>query len=412
MVATKAFRYRLEPNAEQTHRLSRQAGARRFVWNWALEQRLAHYHATGKSLDRSELSRRLTGLKKRPATAWLNQIDSQALQQALDDLHRAFKAFFAGRSGFPHFKSRKSGKDSFRIPQRVRLEKSRLYVPKIGWVRLRVSRPLEGVAGAATFKRDASARWFVSIACRSSVGERTRHPGALNAIGIDLGIRRLATLSSGKTIPNPRAWRSAERSLRRASRSLSRKQRGSRNRARERVRVARLHARIAQRRNDFLHKATTDLIREFDLLCIEDLNVRGLARTKLSKDLLDAGLREFRRQLTYKSDWNGRLLITVDRFFPSSRLCSRCGRRNADLRLSDVRWSCRCGADHDRDLNAAINLLARGLEMRADAGHADAKNARGASVGIPKGAARSEAGIAEDAANAKSEVLYSPSARR
>lgn len=394
MATPKSYRFELRPNRAQRRKLEQMAGARRFIWNWGLERKTAHYRQTGRNLTRSELRLEMQQLKRCPETAWLLEIDSQLLQQALDDLHRAFRAFFARRSAFPRFKSRKHHAVGFRIPQRVRVHGRHVRVPKVGRVRIRPSRPMKGRIGGARFKCDATGRWFVSIVCwfepapmKPIDGERA------HAVGIDLGVRTFATLSDGTRISNPRFHRPSERALRRAHRALSRKRRGSRNRARQRARVARVYGRTASRRRDFLHKLTTDLVRRHDLMCIEDLNVLGLARAKLSRSVHDAAFSEFRRQVTYKALWNGKRLVLVNRFYPSSRLCSACGATNEDLRPAEHTWTCPCGVVHDRDLNAAINLVNEGRRrVDAAAGHADAINACGADVRLPKEAVGNEAG--------------------
>jgi putative transposase len=410
MEVPKSYRFELVPKPAQRRKLDQMAGARRFIWNWGLERKIEHYRRTGRNLTRAELRKEMQQLKRHPSAAWLQGVDSQLLQQALDDLHRAFRAFFSRRSGFPRFKSKKDPVTGFRIPQRVRLEDGHVRVPKIGWVRARPPRRISGRTGGARFKRDATGRWFVSIVSWFERPPRKRlDRESPNAVGIDLGVRTFATLSDGTRVANPQFHQAAERALRRAHRALSRKQRGSRNRARQRGRLARLHRRAACRRNDFLHKLTSRLVREYDVLCIEDLNVRGLARAKLSKSVLDAAFREFRRQVTYKASWTGKHLLVANRFYPSSRICNACGVTNGDLRSTDRTWTCSCGTIHDRDLNAATNLLREGLrQLDAAAGPADAENACGADVRLPMEAVGNEAGIpVGDTGNAKNEVLYS-----
>lgn len=367
----RSIRFPLRPTASQHRQMVRTAGARRFVWNWALERRLAHFRSRGKTLPSKQISLDLTALKRQPGYRWLYDIDSQALQQSLLDLHRAFESFFAGRSGFPRFKSRRSDPSRFRIPQRVRVDGQRVFIPKVGWVRARMSQPLPSQPGSLTVKQDAKGIWFatvvVSVRCDPPRDTLER------AIGIDLGLHDLIVTSDGTRIPNPGWLRREERRLRRAHRSLSKRSRGSRNRDKARKRLAVRYRRIAHRRRDFLHKLTTELVKQHDLICIEDLCVTGLARTKLSKRIGDAALYEFRRQLAYKAEAAGVQLAVVDRFYPSSKRCFQCGRVNADLAVGDRRWTCDCGASLDRDLNAAMNLLAEGrrhLETVA-AGHAD-----------------------------------------
>jgi putative transposase len=404
----RSFRFALRPTSTQCERMVRMATARRFVWNWGLERRLAHYESRGESLSSKRLSCELTQLKRKPAYAWLNDADSQALQQGLLDLHRAFEAFFSRRTGFPRFKSRKSDPLRFRIPQRVRVTGDRIFIPKVGWVRARLSRSLPDRLGSLTVRRDAAGTWFATIIVTVSK-QPPRNPR--NLVGIDLGLRDLIVTSDGMRVPNPNWLAADRRRLRRAHRRLSRSARGGRNRARARQDLARRYKRVTNRRQDFLHKLTSQLVSDYDLLCLEDLGITGLVRTKLSRRLGDAALHELRRQIVYKAETLGAHAVIVDRFFPSSKRCSRCGLVNADLRPRDREWDCACGATLDRDLNAALNLLAEGLRLTEGtlaAGHADTQNACGARVRLPTEAASGEAGT--PGGDAKSEVLCYPSA--
>jgi putative transposase len=379
------YRYRLDPTAEQECLFMQFAGARRWVWNWALNRKREHFHQTGKTLSYNDLAAELTQLKQQSATAWLRAIDSQSLQQALRDLENAFQQFFRRlrnrekKIGFPCFRSRKTDPLRFRIPQRVRLAGSYVSVPKIGRIKVILHRPLEGVTKSATFKCEACGHWYVSLVVEQTIAPKVARPVQTH-IGIDVGLTSLAVLSNGETIENPRWYRVQSRKLRRAQQALSRKVRGSRNRGKARVRVARLHQKIRNQRNDFLHKLSTELIRHHDLLSIEDLNVRGLARSKLAASVLDAGWGRFRAMLAYKAEWQNKHLITVGRFFPSSKRCGACGRVNVNLTRADREWTCLCGVHHDRDLNAARNIDREGLrlfEQNVAAGDAETQNACG-----------------------------------
>jgi putative transposase len=362
------YRYRLDPTAEQAKLLLQFAGARRFVWNWGLDRKQDYYQKTGKTLGFSDLCKELTILKQQPETAWLRQIDSQSLQQALRDLENAFQHFFRRlrsgekQKGFPKFKSRKTDTPRFRIPQRVVLEDALVSVPKLGLIKTIVHRPLEGVTKSATFKQEACGHWYISLVVEQQIAPKAdrnieRH------IGIDVGLKTLAVRSDGEAVKNPRWYRTQTRKLAHAQRALMRKQKGSRNRGKARVVVARLHQKVRNQRNDLLHKLSTDLVRHFDLISIEDLNVRGLAKTKLSKSVLDAGWSMFRTMLTYKTNRQNSHLIAIGRFFPSSKICGACGTVNADLSLAARDWTCSCGALHDRDLNAARNIDREGLRL-------------------------------------------------
>ena len=393
----KAFRFRMQPTPAQREALARMAGARRFVWNWALNQRKQHYAATGNGLPAAELSRRLTALKQQPELAWLKEADSQALQQVLADLQRAYVNFFEKRARFPRFKSRKRDRARFRIPQRVAVVNEQVIIPKIGAVRIRQSQPIDGTTKSATFKRDSRYNWDVTLATEFDMAEAALLPAEPCAVmGVDLGLKDFAVLSDGSRIAAPRFYRSGQRKLRRAQRAVARRQLHGANRAKAQQRAARVQAKTANQRKDFIHKVTTGLVRKYEGICIEDLSVQGLAKTKLAKSVLDAGLGEFRRQLEYKAIWNRRHLAVVDRWYPSSKTCHACGAVNAALTLADRSWRCGCcGLLHDRDLNAALNIRSEGLQLiPLAARHAERLNARGPAVRLPQlGAAGVEARI-------------------
>jgi putative transposase len=374
-IQRKAYRFRLEPTSQQEKGLKRIAGACRAVYNWGLERRKEHYAEQGKTLPYAAQNLELTVLKNRPGLEWLKEADSQALQESLRDLDRAFVNFFLGRARFPKFKRAKDARFAFRIPQRVKIEGEQVYCPKIGWIDLRLSRPVKGITKSASFKRDAAGHWYVCLIQEFELPE-VPLPAPQNPVGVDVGLIDFATLSTGESIPAPKFARKAARRIRRAQRVISRRKKGSNRRKKAKRRLSRVHQKVARQRNDFVHKATTDLVGRFDLICIEDLSVKGMARTKLARSVLDAAFGEFRRQLEYKTRWNYRCLVTVDRFFPSSKQCHACSAVNDELTLSDRVWSCSCGAVHRRDLNAALNLEAEGRRLAA-AGQVETLNARG-----------------------------------
>jgi putative transposase len=348
----------MEPTREQRFAFRRMAGARRWVYNWALRKWKEHYHVYGKSIPSKKLYSDLTALKKLDETSWLKEIDSQVLQQAIRDLCRSFKNFFEKRSRYPRFKSRKRDVSRFRIPQRVKLSEGAVYVPKVGFVRIRQSRDVEGKLKGATFKMDARGHWYVCLVTEFEMPDVTvPFSEDDDVIGIDAGLRDIIVTSDGEKIAAPKFFRKAERKLRQAQRIFSRRQARSERKAKAKAQVCAVHRKIANRRKDFLHKLTTLLINDHDGVCIEDLNIKGLARTKLAKSFMDASIGEFRRQLKYKARWNLKHFAMVDRFFPSSKMCSECGRLNDDLARSDYSWTCVCGAIHDRDENAAINIM-------------------------------------------------------
>jgi putative transposase len=366
--AIRAHRFRLEPSGRQAIALKRALDARRYVYNWGLQRWGEYYAAEGASPPRGLLSTEITRLKRNGELAWLRDLPSQLPQQALLDLERSFKAFFERRAGYPRFRRKKELKASFRLPQHVKVSGNRVYVPKIGWIRARVSRAPGPDLGSATVSRTADGRWFVSI------NERFVLPtlgasGTGSVAGVDLGLIDIVVCHDGHRVAAPRFARQSARLVRTAQRRYARTQPGSRRRERARYRLARVHARVANRRQDFIHKVTTEVVRRHDVLVIEDLSVAALARTKLGKSFGDAALGEVSRQLEYKTSWGGKRTIAVDRFFPSTRRCSRCHALAASLALSERAWQCSaCGANHDRDVNAALNLRDEGLRLLRDRG--------------------------------------------
>jgi putative transposase len=359
------YRYRLEPSDAQAAQMRRFAGARRWVWNWALRRKKDHYTQTHTSLNYNALAAELTALKQQSETAWLREIDSQALQQVLRDLDRAFLAFFAKRSGFPKFKTKKTDPLRFRIPQRVAIDATFVRVPKIGLIKARLHRPMEGISKGATFKQELDGHWYVCFVVEQIAPDRQERPVTTH-VGVDLGLKTFAVLSDGQEVANPRFYRTQMRKLRRAQRTVSRRMKGSRNRDKARQKVALLHQKTKHQRSDFLHKLSSNLVKQFDLVSIEELSVRGLARTKLSTSVLDAGWGAFRQFLIYKADRRDTYVMVIGRLYPSSRLCGACGAINADLTLAQRVWTCLCGAVHNRDLNAARNIDTEGMRLFAD----------------------------------------------
>ena len=363
----KVYRYRIEPTSVQESKLCMLAGSRRFIFNWALERRREHYAETGKTLGYNAQAGELTALKNQQETSWLKESDSQLLQQALKDVERAFVNFFEKRARFPRFKSRKTDSPRFRIPQRVRIEGSRVYIPKVGRVKLRKSQDIDGATKSATFKREADGHWYVSLVSEFEMPDVPLPPiPESEVVGIDLGLKDFYVLSDGGRKKAPRFARRGQRKLRRAARRHSKCTKGSNRKAKAKRKLARVHRQIANQRKAFVHKATSGLVRQYQGFCIENLSIKGMAKTKLSKSVLDAALGEW--------------LAVIDRWFPSSKLCGDCGSINANLTLSDREWTCECGAIHDRDLNAARNIKREGLSQIVVAGHAETLNARGEGV--------------------------------
>jgi putative transposase len=375
----QALRFALQPNCRQRRSLARHAGASRFAYNWGLERERAalDLRQAGDSTvplpSAMSQHREWNNWKKGPdGIPWWNEVSKCAAQEAFRDLERGLRAFWQSRAGkrpgpqvrFPRFKKKGRSRDSFRLTGAIHLHRGAVTLPRVGTVRLfeDATRWVERIEGgkvrvtAATLSREAD-RWFVALAVEAERDIPTSN-GATDTIGVDLGVLSLATLSDGTIIPGPKALRRSLRRLRRLSRAHSRKRRGSRNRARAGRRLARHHARIAARRRDHLHQLTTRLAKTHGRIVVEDLNVRGmLANRKLARSLADAGFGEFRRQLAYKCQWYGSQLVVADRWFPSSKTCSRCGTVKPELSLSERSYHCSsCGLVLDRDLNSAINL--------------------------------------------------------
>jgi putative transposase len=382
MPERKVYRFRIDPTAEQEAALSRYAGARRFVFNWALQRRKETYEQNGKSVSWSELSVELTGLKSRPGFEWLKEIDSQLSQQAIADCKRAFDNFFQKRAGFPRFKKKHNAHQSFRIPQRVKLEDGRVYIPKIGRVAVRQSQAVDLPLKSATFKREATGKWHVLLVVEFDLPDLPKPVIETDtAVGIDVGFDRFATDSDGGVIENPHFFRKAEGKIRRASRRLSRCKKGTANRAKARRALARAYEKVANKRADFAHKFSTSVVQWKNTIACETLNLKGMSRTKLAKSVQDAAHREIFRQIEYKAKWRARNFVFIDRWFPSSQLCSSCGYRHQELSLSDRFWECpACGAGHDRDHNAAKNIRDEGIRILLAVGHTERLNACGASI--------------------------------
>jgi putative transposase len=362
----RAFRFRFYPTPEQAEALARTFGCVRLVYNKALEERTRGYTQEGRRASYAESSAALTEWKKSEDLAFLNEVSSVPLQQALRHLQAGFANFFAKRAKYPTFKSRKRSRLSAEYTRSAfRWRDGQLRLAKMdGPLNIVWSRPLpEGAQpSTVTVSKDAAGRWFVSILCEDKI--RPLGPTG-NRVGVDAGITALATLSTGEKIVNLRHERAERRRLAKAQRALARKINGSANREKAKLKVARIYARIGDRRRDHLHKLTTRLVHENQTVVIEDLAVRNMVcNRRLARAISDASWRELRSMLEYKTQWYGRELLVVDRWFPSSKLCSSCGTLQQSMPLNVREWECLCGAVHDRDVNAAKNILAAGLAER------------------------------------------------
>jgi putative transposase len=356
--------------------LNRTFGCVRVVWNRTLAARNERYTAEGKSTSYAETDRALTAMKRDPGLAFLSEVSSVPLQQALRHQHKAFSAYFAKRARCPRFKSRTGRQSAHYTRSALAMRDGELRLAK-------TSTPLRYVwswpevdlttlnPAMVIVSREPDGRWYVTFTLDTSAPERLPETG--HAVGVDLGVKDFAVTSDGEKIANPRNLDRKARNLARYQRRLARRRKGSANRAKARMKVARVHRKIRDARRDFLHRASTRLVRSADMMVIEDLNVSGMVRNRrLARAISDCGWGEFRRQLEYKCQRAGRELVVIDRWYPSSKTCSACGHLLAGLSLSTRHWTCPgCRARHDRDINAAKNILAAGLAVaRGSPGHA------------------------------------------
>ncbi len=356
-----AHKIALDPNNVQATYFARAAGTARFAYNWALAEWQRQYEAckADASLPKPSqmaLRRQLNSIKDEQFP-WMRGVTKNAPQLAIIQLGAAFKNFFAGRAKFPKFR-KKGLHDRFSLTNdQFSVDGSRIRIPNLGWVRMRETLRFNGKIMSATVSRVAD-RWFVSITVDAPDSLPLPHAENQGAVGVDLGVSALATLSTGEKVEGPKAHKALLCRLQRLSRGLSRKVKGSENRKKAKVKLSRLHARIGNVRSDSLHQLTTDLTRRFHTIGIEDLNVRGMVKNRhLSRAVSDMGFFEFRRQLDYKAAKRGGMIVVADRWYPSSKTCSCCGHKLETLPLSVREWTCpECGSVQDRDVNAAINL--------------------------------------------------------
>ncbi len=342
--------------------MAKHFGCSRYVYNFFLNERIEQYKLTGKSGNYYEQAKSLTEMKKQEETAWLNEVNSQTLQFALRSVDTAYKNFFQKLTKFPKFKSKHS-KNSFTVPQSASIAGGRLFIRKFKeGIKCRVHREIKGKIGKVTITKTPSGKYFVSVFTEEEYITPIEKSG--KSIGVDLGLKNLLITSEGEAFKNNRYTQKYECKLAKAQRHLSRKVKGSRGFERQKLKVTRLHEKISNSCADYLHKCSISLIRRYDTICIEDLNVKGMTKNhSLAKSVTDASWGTFVNMLTYKAEWNEKKVVKIDRFFPSSQACSVCGYVNKDVKKLSVReWECPvCHAHHDRDVNAAINILRIGL---------------------------------------------------
>ena len=367
----KTFKFRLYPDKKQEIQLAKTFGCCRFVYNYYLNKRIEVYKENKQTINYYACSADLTNLKKQ--LLWLKEVDKFALQNALKDLDRAYSNFFREikkgnkNQGFPKFKKKHDRKQSYRTNitgKNIEVIGDKIKLPKLGWIKMAKSREISGRILNCTITKTKTNKYFVSICCTDVVIEKYKPTN--KAIGIDLGIKRFATTSNGEIIENPKHLAKLEKRLVREHKKLSKKQKGSKNREKQRIRLARVYEKISNMRTDFLQKLSTRLIRENQIICLEDLDIaRMIKGSYTAKSMSDVAWGEFVRMLQYKTYWHGRTIQKVNRFYASSQTCSVCGYKNTEVSNLSIReWECpQCHTKHDRDLNAAINILNEGLRL-------------------------------------------------
>lgn len=374
MVKHKAYKFRLYPNKEQAILINKTIGCSRFVFNHFLHLWNEAYKTTGKGLSYNTCATMIPALKKTDEYNWLKEVDSYALQSSVKNLEDSFNRFFKKQNKAPRFKSKKNPTQSYitkNVRNGIQIDGNRIKLPKIKMVKFANSRDINGRILRATISRKASGKYFISLLVEENIQELDK---SNRSVGIDLGIKDFAILDDGTVYNNNRYTTKMAKQLDREQRKLSRryeqakkdvkKLEDAKNYQKQKIKVARLHEKVANQREDFLNKVSTIIVKNHDVICIEDLNTKGMLRNhKLAKSISDVSWSMFVAKLQYKADWYGKRVVKIDRWFASSQICSSCG-VNSGKKTLDIRyWECECGATHDRDINASINIKNEGLRQ-------------------------------------------------
>lgn len=363
----RGFKYKIKPTVKQQNVLSQTFGCCRFIYNWGLDMKTTSYSQNKQKVSYNDLAKQLTLLKKQEEYKWLNDVANESLQQSLRCLENAFTRFFREKKGYPKRKTKRKSKDVAKFINSVRFDfdKWKVKIPRVGWVKLCHNKEIDlsvWTLGTLTVERDKCGDYWVTVICKNDVPYPTKAKLEKNkALGIDLGIKDYAILSNGEKINNPKHLEASLKTLAHQQKVFARKTKGSKRREKQRLKVARLHRHVANQRNNFIQQVTTRLVNmeNVNTFVMEDLNVEGMMKNhKLAKSIQSVSWNEFVRVLTYKCENTGKNLLHIGRFEPSTKMCHVCGYINNDITLNVREWTCpECGTHHDRDVNAAINIL-------------------------------------------------------